>query len=81
MIQLDIIARYEALRRHLADIEKQLGVEGSLADEEANRIDAELVELEGRLPDGTEVIAASVIEGTQSKAARAQKTAGPRDEE
>ncbi len=54
MIQLDIIARYEALRRQLAEIEKRLGVEGSLADEEANRIDAELVELERRLPDGYE---------------------------
>ncbi len=47
-------AHYEALRRQLAEIEKQLGVEGSLADEEANRIDAELVELERRLPDGYE---------------------------
>ena len=54
MIQLDIIARYEALRRQLADIEKRLGVEGLLADEEADRIDAELVELERRLPDGYE---------------------------
>ena len=54
MVAVDIIARYEALRRQLADIEQRLGVEGSLADEEANRIDAELVELERQLPDGHE---------------------------
>lgn len=51
MIALDIIARYEALRRRLAAIKKQLG---AMADDEAKSIDAELVELEKRLPDGHE---------------------------
>ena len=54
MVALDIIARYEVLRRQYAEIEQRLGVEGALADEEANRIDAELVELERRLPEGYE---------------------------
>jgi hypothetical protein len=54
MVAVDIIARYESLHRQLAEIEKRLGIEGALADEEANRIDAELVELERRLPDGYE---------------------------
>ena len=54
MIQLDVIARYEALRQQLAEIEKRLGVEGSLVDEQAAGIDAELVELERQLPDGYE---------------------------
>jgi hypothetical protein len=54
MIQVGIIARYESLRRQYAEIQKRLGVEGSLTDEEANRIDAELVELERRLPEGYE---------------------------
>ena len=54
MVAVDNSARYEALRRQLADIEQRQGVEGSLADEEANRIDAEWVELERRLPDGYE---------------------------
>jgi hypothetical protein len=52
MIHIDIIARYEALRRQYTEIEQRLGVEGALADDEANRIDAELVELERRLPEG-----------------------------
>jgi hypothetical protein len=51
MVAVDIIARYESQRRQYAEIEKRLGVEGALADEEANRIDAELVELERRLPE------------------------------
>ena len=46
--------RIEALRRRYAEIEGRLGVAGALADEEANEIDAELVELEKRLPDGYE---------------------------
>jgi ABC-type phosphate transport system auxiliary subunit len=54
MVAVDIIARYESLHRQLAEIEKRLGIEGALADEEANRIDAELVELEKRLRDGHE---------------------------
>ena len=54
MVAIDIIARYEALRQRLAEIEKGLGVKEALADEEANQIDAELVELEKRLPDGYE---------------------------
>jgi hypothetical protein len=54
MVAIDIIARYEALRRQLAEIDKRLGVEDALADEEANRIDAELVELARRLPEGYE---------------------------
>jgi hypothetical protein len=54
MVAVDIIARYESLRRQYAEIEKRLGVEDALTDEEANRIDAELVELERRLPDGYE---------------------------
>ena len=43
MVALAIIARYEALRRQLAEIEKRLGVEGSLADEEANIISPRIV--------------------------------------
>lgn len=48
---MDILARYEALRRQLAEIKKRLGLERALAIEEANHIDVELVELERWLPE------------------------------